>query len=955
MIPGGPSDGEPPEDGLSPHEQRKAKRQANRLINRVVSYVQGYVMYVHTSACKVRKSKFESVYYRRAVTMAGLLVRSLETGTPIVIHLRNEAVDADKKDGVDVSPALVRAFRENGWAVIKGKHLIPISLLKRLAKVFPRAVDALAYLGGLCGPLWAGTYLRNCTVTVRTIRTKGRRAAGCDGSGRIHPKHPLYTQLDIAPADACTVQIRAMNLHEGLFMKGILVPDERCLDEEGNPDIWVDWLQIKGAHKAEAKVKAKLLDEDPMSTIEVDLGVTQIWNRGIRYSWNFEILGWIKNTPETRRDIDAIVSENIKAYIERGGDLSLFDQMCQDDENLAFMAKALEALNLSPKAVPDIRQRLDKQASAFRHLCVQGAGKKSLSWVAVIDNGVPPGHAVVRPMQIDGEWRYTPGMEVALTRMPIVLPQGLRTVKLIDPAKTGLDHLLISDNRGGKHVPMWTVYLNEVDLVEGLMGDDDGDVVIIDDDPRAVRLFKNSITFPGFTRSHRFLIEPEEAEGFQKSAVLTDTEAGMDIVAHDGRGPVGKATIWQFCFMKLGKPWLALASGVLVQEFIDMAKRVVHHTDPRHALDPRKWVEANDGTVRLADGCKFAPESAYVNEYGSIDMDMLGEWIKNQMGWAKTKVLLPWRPDKRKQLPLSQCEEIVKHFDGDINNAKTLLDHCAFRASWLLLEADRLSEPEEVVDLSSFLPKLISDALGVEVRIPHLDPDSYNMGLLKESGLSEYGKTLRQICEPHGLYTHSERDVMIEAARMQLVEKLKHLANPRSENYDMELTMKLLQIWVVETTLRPPGHEYYESSIKRAFRAILWEGSPILKIVDPDGEGIKGAGCSFMTPQRLKATMQYLHKLSNTQSGREEMLQLIPTAKPSIFLATQVGIQRSVRHEAEMGLPLSECSHCVRAISGQVVGDQRSDRTGEAQAIVKQLVTDTKASLGWPRTYSKKH
>ena len=942
MIPGGPSDGEPPDDGLNKHQQRSAANRATQLLNRATSYILSWLMYIELVNCEVRSDEFERVRWGGGVGMAGLLTRTMEAGKPVVIHLRNKVYDADEKN-VEVSDDVIKAFRENGWAVVKGKHLIPISVLHQLANVFPRAVDALAYIGGLCGPLWAGTLLKDCTVTVRTIRTKGKRAAGCDGSGRIHPKHPVFAMLNIAPSDACVIQIRTLNPVTRIFMKGILVPDERCLDGDGNPDIWVDWLQIKGTHKEEAKANAKS-SQDPVSTMQVDLGVIKLWNRNVWYSLNFEVLEWIRKTPVTCQIVDAILSENIMSYMERGGWRGIFRSMCQQDENLAFMGKALEMLDLSPKAVPDIANRLDKQVGGFRYLCAQGAGKKSRSCVAVIDNGVPPGHAVMRPLMVDGEWRYTPGTEAAITRYPLVLPQCLRTVKLINPAHAGLDHLLISDNRGGRHVPMWTIYLNEVDLVEGLMGDDDGDVIIMDDDPRVVTLFKNSITFEGFTRDHRFLIEPEEARGFSKSQIRTDTEEGLDIIAKNGMGDVGNPTIWQTKFMELGIPRNALASGVLVQENIDVGKRVVHYTDIRLAADLRNWIAADDGTVRLRDGCKFASDSVYVHSDGSINMDRMSEWMRDTSGRAKTEDLLPWRKtDKR--LTLSQCADILKRYDGDINNAKTLLTHCAIRASLLLLKVDAISEPEEIVDLPGVLPRLVSESLGVEVRVPYISYKEYTKTLLKSSGLEAYGHELKRICTP-GKHSHAERDAMIEAARVLLWEDLRQMANPRSENYEVELTAKLLQIWVQETTPHP--EKRHGPNIKRAFRAILWPGSPILKIVDPDGKGIEGVGCPFMTADRLDATMQYLLKLCNTQSGREEMLQAIPTVNPSIFVATQIGIHRSVKHEAEMGIPLSECPHCVRAISAKVVSEQRKKTaSGHKQEII-DLFYKVKKSLGWP-------
>lgn len=934
-------------NSMTPREQRKISAAATRLVNRVASYVTAFVMHV-----RVRErggADFPHLRYERAVTMAGLLTRSVETGSPVVIHLRDQ-VNADDDDrGTEVPREVILALRKQGWVSIAGKHLIPRQLLRKLSRIFPRAVDALAYLGGLCGPLWAGTFIRNCNVTVRTIRTKGKQKAGSDGAGRLHPKHPLYSMLDIVPASACAIQIRAMNLETGIFIKGILVPDERCLDEDGNPDIWVDWLQIKGRWKAAAKTKAKASD-DPMSTLVVDLGVTGVFDRPVPYSWNYEILGWINRTEETCRIIDSFIHEAIDRYIKNDGDIGFFRQMAEEDEHLSFMAKALELLGLSPKAVPEIRQQLDQRVSSFRYLCVQGAGRKSPALVSVIDNGIPDGHAVMRPLKIDGEWKYLPGDEVAITRYPLVLPQALRTVKIIDPAQCGLGHILIGDHRGEKAVPAGAVYLSEVDLVEGLMGDDDGDMVIVDWDPRTVELFKNRLTFPGFSKNHRFLIEPEEAEGFAKSSAKTDTDEGLDILSQDGRGPVGLATVWQFSFLKLGKPFHALATGVLVQEFIDMAKRVVQYTDPRWAIEPKKWLKNPNGSVQLTDGCKFASDSVWVGEHGLIDMDMLSSWVKEQMAWAKSADLLPWRSSNGR-IPLSQCEDLLKRFDGDVENATTLVEHCAIRASELLLRVDAISESEETVELPDLLLKLVERRLGVKMDIRPLGLTSPEYTeLRKQSGLHDYGAQLHRICKP-GLHTREERNTMIEAEKALLLEQLKGLADPTSASYEGELATKLLLIWVTETS--QVGNKHYRSHLNRAFRAVLWEGSPILAIVDPDGKGIAESGCSFMTPERLRATSQYLKNFATTQHGREEMLSLVPNAKPSVFLATQVSLSRSVKHEDEMGIPLTDCPHCTKAVVGQVVSEERRDRSGDFDKHLGALVKKTNVTLGWP-DYTKK-
>ena len=180
---------------------------------------------------------------------------------------------------------------------------------------------------------------------------------------------------------------------------------------------------------------------------------------------------------------------------------------------------------------------------------------------------------------------------------------------------------------------------------------------------------------------------------------------------------------------------------------------------------------------------------------------------------------------------------------------------------------------------------------------------------------------------------------------------MKGLADPTSASYEGELATKLLLIWVTETS--QVGNKHYRSHLNRAFRAVLWEGSPILAIVDPDGKGIAESGCSFMTPERLRATSQYLKNFATTQHGREEMLSLVPNAKPSVFLATQVSLSRSVKHEDEMGIPLTDCPHCTKAVVGQVVSEERRDRSGDFDKHLGALVKKTNVTLGWP-DYTKK-
>ena len=147
----------------------------------------------------------------------------------------------------------------------------------------------------------------------------------------------------------------------GVFIKGILVPDDRCVDDEGRPTIWVDWLQIKGKHKDLAKAKCGLKTGafDPVTRVLVKpelleeslvgegyfMGILQRWDRKGTIKWCFEILERVEDSNANRQRVVEFVSEALQELEDKGGLYGILADKSKDDQKLQLITSLCEKLS----------------------------------------------------------------------------------------------------------------------------------------------------------------------------------------------------------------------------------------------------------------------------------------------------------------------------------------------------------------------------------------------------------------------------------------------------------------------------------------------------------------------------------------------------------------------------------------------------------------------------------
>jgi len=245
---------------------------------------------------------------KRGVSLPGMLPAVLggvtdengERKFPVaVIHLRNEQdpdPDSEAEYRTEIGMDVLTAIWENGWLTVNGKHMLPASVVQVLSRTLPTAADFAAYARRFCAPLMGNGFHKDHEFLVKDILSLSKAGkvihAGSDGNGIIHPLHPIMVAIFGYKSRKYPVQVTVWHPWQGVFFKGILVPDDRCVDELMVPSIWFDWSMIKGAHKEFAgKMTGKnrgAFDEDgvlidPDKLVELKrsegfyIGVLQTW------------------------------------------------------------------------------------------------------------------------------------------------------------------------------------------------------------------------------------------------------------------------------------------------------------------------------------------------------------------------------------------------------------------------------------------------------------------------------------------------------------------------------------------------------------------------------------------------------------------------------------------------------------------------------------------------------
>ena len=221
---------------------------------------------------------------------------------------------------------------------------------------------------------------------------------------------------------------------------------------------------------------------------------------------------------------------------------------------------------------------------------------------------------------------------------------------------------------------------------------------------------------------------------------------------------------------------------------------------------------------------------------------------------------------------------------------------------WKIWQSENKREAVRV-DLATLLPM----TLGVPARVA--DPSSsFYRGLKDKSGLTKFGSALRaigdQCLEP------DEKSAKVNAEYAILHESLRGLTKE-----------ELLLIWTTELTQAEGNSQYRESHTNRAFRSIMFDGSPVLgdlgiEIVHP---------CEYLAGPNLEL---FFGKLQNlVKEGKEA----------NIVDAVVSWADWAEDHEAVTGVLAEDCDHCKRILHSKVVSHLRSQKTGNGRHFTNRV------------------
>ena len=848
-----------------------------------------------------------------------------------VIRFQNNLPLEEDGSQPDIPADFWSPVHKAGYILVKGKWAIKKEVVRVLSDIFPVAVDFRAYVSGLCGPM---VHIDDYDCIIKTRENWMGEAAGSDGCGCIHPEHDIWEALGIPRHKRNVVQIRAFNLGREVFVKGILVCDERCVDKSGKPAIWIDPLQIKGTRKADAK---KLHANGLTANIKLHLGIMQTWTKPRQQKLNFQALQFAENSPENQ----AFIKTRVEEAFEKLTMDELMEIVMKRDENLGMVCAICDKLGVDPKTVPQVSEQLMDELGRQLYHIQQGAGIMCEAPVVVMDNSLEPGEVVMAAMKINGKRRYRVGDRLAITRAPGLQPACLMEAEIVE----AFSHMLIK-GRTDYIVPSNTIFMNPMDMEHLLMGDDDGDGVACSWDPEMIRFYESRIPLLGKPEDV-YLIEPKKNTDGHLDKIPTKSWDGVKLIAVDGQGPVGMATNACAMFLALDETMPMMAAMCLNQEFIDQLKRNPLFTNMDKAMIGANWrvVEeyerngktcccwkydstAEDGSTKRS--MVMGPESWYVDEYGGFIPGKFSWWVKRTaaelgyvvgtddkgrpvgMSWKHTNT---WQERSKRINPNGW---VGTEYTGENQN---LVHYCSWEAWGMFQDWKKDNMPEQ---LSVNLEVLLYAGLKEEPRMA-LPESTYQRGvngepgLYEKSGLRTYGENvgriMRSALEP------DQRNGDIEACRVELRNCLKNLT-----------WEELLTIWSTEMSLsREYGShkELSERHIKRAFRAVAWEGSPVL---DKLGIIQVNAGCDYMTPERVKAVESMADMLlkETDEHGKpvfkdiHEVLSSLMYGPYGRIEGTSVSLPEPMKHYEETGVQFLECPDCKSLVSAIAVRRARA-------------------------------
>ena len=900
----------------------------------------GYYLWNYVMSAQVSKDGGINWRFKAELLPKGLLHCYLDYRGLSPVHgipsmqIRNELFEI--KDGAKLKKPIPREL----WAVWRNAGMLPTKsnlawwddgdVIDLLTKAFPDAINFQAYCQRLAAPLLPGGHHPN----IKVIFAKGRVGENgevlfpwnegyekgvpdqCDGAH-------YYSRDRILTGEHKSIQFSLINA-QGMFSKGIAEPVSG--DIIGDYDIVIDYEQVKGSHKGIFKSG---------DTCIADLGIMRRYNGG-QYPLNFEQLQFMNpdNHEGGRRgfiqDVRSVIEKNAQLLFQ-GGREGAVAAVAKVMPNISMLRRITNVI--APDF--DLLQMKIVQGAVQEHYrsslwnLATGAGFYGRQMEVKIDGSLKRGECVCN---------ITPGKEVAVWRMPCVLPQGLLTLKTVEPGKRPL--------------PPGRIYVSPFDT-KAMQADDDGDIVGVTTNQAIVRLFKSRIT------EKVFLIEPKG----EKMKFDVKSELGLKYLEIDPRGPVGKTTLWQTALLNQpdrsedGKAfWWALAMAMINQYAIDMAKKVVKWPDPDHLSNPNSWKLNDDGFYELktmvhlpgqVDGINEFPMETY-QKWVEDKYERLGIWVRVNgqlsQGELITYSVYPWRSQKDSQGQRLNKRIDIANFKPTHEISKRQLQGNVVQGVYNMAQ----QIVSQLIDLNKFSEELnrpekgsleLRDALlnhlkekGIQYRILAKDWQEYE-AIRKNIGLTEAGKAWSKLkAEPEDDEEESDKKERMEQIQNDLECWL------RIASLDELLTS---WYWELTPTWRNPNRRQETSNIEQddwwrinntsnAMRVVSFPGSPILALLGVEDEGQCPFGLKLLAAKEQIATK--LLQADNVWSNLSHV----------IYTNTTHGDM--VKNESGR-VEWSCCEQCKKIVAGILLTAYREREKkghgGAAKVLTKKLNDNT--------------
>lgn len=616
-----------------------------------------------------------------------------------------------------------------------------------------------------------------------------------------------------------------------------------------------------------------------------------------------------------------------------GGVEEALDRIAKDDKQIQLLRKLDKAAaqyvgdeRPSIMGLPMVRNAYIDRVQARLWKINTGAGIRGEQRVVVMSNAIPRGTVVTDCV--------APGERCAIWRFPTVLGCGLLELEGIEPLQSHLVDGEIIKN---------SIFMHPDDVL-CIQGDDDGDIVGVTTDHRAVTMFRNTLD------SNFYAIEPDG----QKLDWETDSPEGRRYSHYDPMGAVGAYTIMRSKLLACGDKWGALAMSVMVQESIDSAKRKVRWTDYRKAADQASW--------KFIDGAYKLHYPGSNNFYPITNIDP-GELLQEVQKWCAGRQRMHGVVinDEVRQNPIAWYYQFRDEPDGSRSRVKgrwiidtwqpmeiasggykggNLLHKLA---DWALAWWDEFSKVfmpanETLASVRDYIPRLMQ-ACGKNVVMRDISQDRWEQ-LHEEFGFKSYGKEMHKAMKikdsdkRNTEIAHALEGLNSSLAGANLQDLVDIWVYNNTPRWRWKSRQRSAWNYTLDATCIPQGlpekcgPERVDKT-QTGFRAVANPHSAVLQVLGIEVDGV----CGFLD-QKAKTADTKLQAVVNYALSKSDPYAVLTT----LIFGDKLHEQQH-QDDNGQGIPLHKCKECCTRLQTQMIRTIRKRRRCDQTESMSQLMT----------------